>query len=373
MEMGNVLLIGDSGVGKSTLINAILEDENAAKTGKGYEGVNKEVKVYTENDYDTPFRLVDTIGFEPGRSSEIIKKLKKWIEKGEGKQYPINVIWFCVPGTSGKLFPKTIKDMLKVTEMFKTIPIIVVITKSYSRPEREENIALVKEAFNKYAKDPARLKKVIPVVAKPYIIDDENAIIAPPDGIEELITVTNQFLPEGVEASKKDVSAFILKRKRILAHSWVASCTASAGVIGGVPIPFSDAVLLVPLETTMLSGIAKIYNIKTDDDSSTFKKAIIDSGTVSVAAKALISAAKAIPGINVAISVLNTAIASVIVETLGELSIYAYEQVYLGKKSFKDIDWITTMIEKKFKELKIVEIIESILKKWGAGGAVKDK
>ena len=45
MERGNVLVIGNSGVGKSTLINAVLGEEKA-KTGWGTKGTTDELDIY---------------------------------------------------------------------------------------------------------------------------------------------------------------------------------------------------------------------------------------------------------------------------------------------------------------------------------------
>ena len=45
MNKGNVLVIGNSGVGKSTLINAVL-GEQVAKTSWGTEGTTIELKIY---------------------------------------------------------------------------------------------------------------------------------------------------------------------------------------------------------------------------------------------------------------------------------------------------------------------------------------
>lgn len=47
MSAGNVLVIGNSGVGKSTLVNAFLEeDEINAVTGRGNAGTTKSLKIY---------------------------------------------------------------------------------------------------------------------------------------------------------------------------------------------------------------------------------------------------------------------------------------------------------------------------------------
>ena len=136
MEKGNVLVIGNSGVGKSTLINAVLGEERAV-TGYGTAGTTKELTIYESE--EIPFRIIDTVGFEPSFIKEFaaIQAVKKWSKESakEGKEdTQINVIWFCVEGTSSKLFPKTIKDLSRATAMWPSVPVVVVITKSYSVP-----------------------------------------------------------------------------------------------------------------------------------------------------------------------------------------------------------------------------------------------
>ena len=54
MRKGNVLVIGNSGVGKSTLINAVLGEEKAI-TGWGSNGTTDHLEIY-END-EIPFRI----------------------------------------------------------------------------------------------------------------------------------------------------------------------------------------------------------------------------------------------------------------------------------------------------------------------------
>lgn len=360
---GNVLVIGNSGVGKSTLINAVL-GENKAVTGYGTVGTTKELAIYESN--EIPFRIIDTVGFEPTylKTQSAIHAVSKWSKKstkmGE-EDTRINVIWFCVDGTSRKLFPKAIKDLARATSLWPSVPIIVVITKSYSLPEREQNIEMVREAFATHKRCNQNLKEIVPVVAQAYVINDD--AYAEPFGITELIDETFSLLPEGIQASETDIANFKLNRKRALAHSVVGVATASAATVGAVPIPFPDAVILTPVEVAEVNALARIYGIGKDDAQKEFLNSIVSAGTVSAAAKAAINALKLIPGIRWGAAAINAVIAGSIVAALGEGAIYAFEQVYLGKKSVEDIDWVKKIMESKLSKQyveKVAEVIESL-------------
>ena len=170
---------------------------------------------------------------------------------------------------------------------------------------------------------------------------------AAPEGITELIDATHELLPEGIRAAESDVAAFKLGRRRAMAHSIVGVATVSGAVVGAVPIPIADAMILGPVEIAEINGLAQIYGINKDEKSKKFLNSIVEVGTVSLAAKTAISALKAIPGINIGASALNAIIAGIIIAALGEGSIYAFEQVYLGKKTTEDIDWVTKVLESK--------------------------
>ena len=270
MEKGNVLVIGNSGVGKSTLINAVL-GEKYALTGCGIEGTTKHLKIYESQ--EIPFRIIDTVGFEPSFMKEMaaINAVKKWSKDSSKKgktDNQINVIWFCVDGTSRKLFPKAIKDLTHATSMWPSIPVVVVITKSYAIPDRESNMLMVYDAFSSQKKYAKRLKKVIPVVAETYTLN-ENAY-APPEGITELIDTTNDLLPEGLKAAQHDIAAYKLNRKRALAHSVVGAATTSGIVVGAVPIPFPDAMILGTVEIAEVNALAMIYGIQPCGENSNY-------------------------------------------------------------------------------------------------------
>jgi len=362
MERGNVLVIGNSGVGKSTLINAVLGEEQA-KTGWGIKGTTEALEIH-ESD-NLPFRIIDTVGFEPTLIAEFkaTQAVRKWSKKSAKEGHTdtqINVIWFCVEGTSSKLFPKCIKALTRATSIWKSVPVIVVITKSYSIPDRENNINMVNSAFEKQSRVSDNLRKIIPVVASTFVLNDTS--FAAPEGIAELIEATNELMPEGIKAGTQDIATFKLKRMRVMAHGFVGATTSAGVVIGAVPIPIADALILAPLEIAMINGLAWIYDINKSDASKRFISSIVEVGTVGTVAKAAISSLKAIPGINLGASVINAIVAGSIVAALGQGSIYAFEQVFKGEKSIDDIDWVKKVMESKIAS-KLPTIITNIANK----------
>lgn len=367
MNKGNVLVIGNSGVGKSTLINAVL-GENVAKTGYGISGTTDALEIYESE--NIPFRVIDTIGFEPTflKEQKAINAVKKWSKnsaKAGREDNQINVIWFCVDGCARKLFSKAIQSLSRATAMWKSVPVVVVITKSYAIPERAENIEMVQNAFASQTKYSKNLKKIIPVVASIYRLND--TAYAAPEGITELIDATNELMPEGIKAGAHDIAEFKLTRKRSLAQGVIGVAATSAAVVGAVPIPIADALILAPLETVEINAIAKIYGVKNDEKSKIFFTTIVDVGTVSLAAKTVISALKTVP---IAGSVLNAITAGSIVIALGEGTAYAFEQVYLGKKTVEDIDWLTKVLESKLTS-ELVEKVKKLVKEMGENPDVK--
>lgn len=347
IEKPNVVVVGNSGVGKSTLINALLQSYEA-ETGTG-EAVTKNIRVH-ENDA-LGFRLIDTIGFEPGflNQNKAINALRKWSKdsiKNDEKEQQINLIWYCIDGTSRKMFKKNIDMLSRATSVWPSVPIIVVITKSYSKPERDENVRMVLRGFESNKKLSANLKAIIPVVASTYRIDEELNINVTPDGLGELLSETVKYLPEGLNASERDKKLFYLQQKKMMAHSVVGASTVAGVTVGLVPIPFPDGTILTPLEVGLIKSLSKIYELEYDKNTELFQT-IVNAGTAGIIAKSALNAIKAIPGLNIAGDVLNAIVAGTIVAGLGEGSIFVFEQIYTGQKSIQDIEWVKGILDSK--------------------------
>ena len=349
VHKGNVLVLGNSGVGKSTLINAVIGDD-IAKTSFGTRGTTEELAIYGSP--SVPFRVIDSIGFEPSpiKSLRAIHAVRKWSrlsaqESNENSR--INVIWYCVDGTAATLFPETIRNFSNSIAMWKSVPIIAVITKSYSQADRTRNIEMVRQAFRGQRVE-RNLRAIVPVVAQTFVINE--TAFAPPEGIADLIDATMRAMPEGMQGGAYDLMQFKLTRKRVLAQGLIGASVAAGATVGAVPIPIADSLVLSPLELAELNGLARLYGIDKREDAKQFLDSIVQVGTASVVAHSAISAIKAIPGINIAASVLNAIVAASIIAALGEGAVLAFEQVYTGQRSVRDIGWVQHLMEEQFGE-----------------------
>ena len=341
----NILVLGASGAGKSTLIKAISGTE--VVTGVG-EGNTQNIDVYESETW--PIRCIDTKGFEykiieQWKTIYQIKKFtKKQISSNNSKEdVGIDVVWYCVEGTSRRTFSHNIDLMNKAIQGWKDIPVFVVITKSYSEVDIPENIKAVQQAFEK-AKKKNNLRMIIPVVAEEYSINDD--VMVPPMGIDELCVETLKCLDEAKRINKANRNSMILKQKRYTAHGLVVGSTTSAAVIGAVPIPFPDSVILVPLETALTKAIFKIYGVKYSNDLVT---SIVGSTMITNIAKQVV---KHIPIVG---APANAIVGGVFVFALGEAVIVASEAIYSGKLDPTKIDETVKFIVNKIKENPILD------------------
>lgn len=213
-------------------------------------------------------------------------------------------------------------------------------------------------AFASKKKYRDRLNDIIPVVAEPYIIKE--GIYAAPEGITELIALTNNLMPEGFKAAEQDVINYNLIRKRALSQTVITVASLAGITVGGVSLPVADGVILAPTETLEIESIAKIWGIKKDKMHEELFNTILEVGTVGAAGKLIASGLKAVPGINIGAAVINAFIAGTVIFALGQGSSYIFEQIYTGKRSASDLDWVKSVIEKNITKSSMETLAEAI-------------
>ena len=202
----NILVLGSTGVGKSTLINSVLKlDEkspNAAKVGKGKPVTLGEPRSYI-SDKVKGLKLWDTQGID--KSGYDITKLKEsvvnLINNNANENNPDNFIhclWYCV---SAHRFETVERDFL--IELMKvyhdeTLPIIIAYTQCFS----EEIGESMSKEIKKICMEQNRNLEVIPVLAQDMNVGRKNnPTLVEKFGIDKLLESSFKKIEGAVQSA----------------------------------------------------------------------------------------------------------------------------------------------------------------------------
>ena len=335
----NVLLLGCSGVGKSTLIKA------AAGEKVRTADIDKASGITIYDSAIWPIRFIDTTGFNDNIVEQLktIRQIKRYTRKEFGVSAQndddcgIDAVWYCIDGVEKKQINYNIDMMNTATRDWKNVPIFVAVTKSYSDAEDAENVELVKKSFSKTRVKDLRL--TVPVVAECCRIGDETTV--EPKGVEELCTATVDCMSGSKEIREEVRTRMIREQKLYTANAIVGATTAAAVVVAAVPIPFPDSLILVPLEVGMTKGIFKAYKVNFSEELVT---ALVGSTVITSIAKSLL---KVIP---LAGAVLNAVVAGFIVTALGESVVLLADNMSRGSLGGDKIDDAVDFVTDKMKD-----------------------
>lgn len=252
----NLAVFGKTGVGKSTLVNAIF-GEDVAKVGIG-EPVTHGSHLYL--DKVGSLGIVDTQGLEIGTDDKkIIDELQKMINRTRKMPLSeqVHVAWYCVRGMDRR-FEDTEAEFVRALDELG-LPVIIVMTQV---PRNEMGFHPDAVALAELVRQ--RQLPVVPgspffTYAKADTFTGQRAY-----GLREVLDATFRVAPEGVHGALVAAQDIDLSRKASEAQKVIAAAASSAAASAAVPVPFSDAVMLVPIQLGMMAKIAQLYKIKFD-------------------------------------------------------------------------------------------------------------
>ena len=359
MNTMNIIVVGKSGVGKSTLINSVFR-ENLAETGIG-RPVTQTIRRISKQGF--PLTIYDTPGFELGKSqqdlvkNEVMKLIKDGLS-GKDVNTAIHCIWYCINVGSNRTFDDAELAWLRsFTEENRTtrVPVFIVLTQACPKKKAEEMRRLV-EAEN------LEVSKVIPVLAQDMDFDEE--YVAHAYGLDTLIAVMGEELPEELQDTLQNVQRVSLKSKKKRAQAAVAAAVTAAFGEGFAPVPFADAAMLIPTQITMIATITAIFGLDINKSILTsFVTSALGTGGATVLGRTVATnLLKLVPGAGtVAGGVISGATAGLITTALGEAYIALMEQLWLGQLAPEDLTGeegrlrLLSIFEKKSKKAELPE------------------
>lgn len=258
----NILIAGKTGVGKSTLINAVFREE-LARTGVGVPVTQHLQKISKEG---IPLVIYDTQGLELKRESQeqIRSEILDEIARPLRKQNPdemIHIAWYCINATSNRIESYEIEW---IRELSTHMPVIVVLTQAIGQQYFE--------LFHKIEEQHLPIEAIVPVLAKTYPIAPD--LVLPARGLQQLVDRTIELVPEALKTSFINAQKVDIKRKLDRANRAVLGYTTTAFTAGFTPVPFADATVLVPLQIGMIAHLTSIFGLSLD---KTFVASIISA------------------------------------------------------------------------------------------------
>ena len=316
----NILIAGRTGVGKSTLVNEIFQGR-LATTGQG-KPVTKETRRFTKE--GIPLAIYDTRGLELKEYQQIIDELVAFVGAKAGEpdvNRHVHIAWVCVSEDGRRVEEAEIELHQRLADF---MPVLGVITK-----------ARADEGFR------AEVQRLLPVAKNVVCVRalserfDDADLMLPPMGLEELVDATAELIPEAVLRAFAAAQKASLELKTKAAHKVVVAAAAAATAAGAVPIPFADAVLLVPIQVGMLAGISATFGIELSKAFlSTLVAALVGPAGATVLGRAVVfNLLKIIPGVGtVAGGAIAAAAAATLTTALGELYVAVLAKLFTASE-----------------------------------------
>ena len=241
----NLLMAGITGVGKSTLVNAVFS-QDLARTGHG-KPVTMGTREYSRPGF--PLTLFDTRGLETARYEETLQELQQLIVKRRGldeKQH-IHACWLCISEDSRRVQEAEIElaKLLHATG----VPVLVVITK-----------ARADQGFADVVRELIRTRGSARVRALREVLDDGHVL--EPFGLLELLEATMELIPEASRNALAAAQKVSLDMKVKRARAVVAGAAASAAATAAIPLPLSNLWTLAPVQLGMLAGVNATFGCR---------------------------------------------------------------------------------------------------------------
>lgn len=298
----NILILGISGAGKSSLINTVFGQEIAAVSN--VKPQTSGFKLYKGKDYNLTVNLIDSAGYEMNQGDTYYSGIKDVINNGIDDIKNIHVIWYCISISNERIEDMDI-NTLKYLFNEESIrnKVCVVFTKC---DQDDENSSKANNLRN-------IIKHELNLDINFFETSNNKEIKLE---LEKLVTWSaDQFGDEDLRNMFIGSQMSDINLKEEAAKKVIKKAAAAAGVAGATPIPIADAIVLVPIQVKMINEIIDIYGL--EKIISMNPQLAVELVMTQMGKTIVKSVVKLIPIIGQIAGVLNAAVASSLTYCLG--------------------------------------------------------
>ncbi|GAB3988977.1 GTP-binding protein [Actinoallomurus acanthiterrae] len=260
----NSIVFGDSGAGKTTLVNAIF-GMDLAETGIG-RPVTKHVQRYRRHDDDI-ITIYDNRGFEVGHDGldEMIAEMNRVVTESRigPREARIHAAWFVVNSQTSR-FLESHEAMVRAMHALD-LPVIMVLTHVARLGDDVDEGAL------RLARHIESLDLPLSAGGRVFLVNSVpmrqiGGPTIPEHGLRELLRATLAIAPEAARALKAgqrlDFSPQRRDAKKVIKN--FRYITAGAGATAAVPVPLTDVGGVTAAIAVMIAKISLCYGLPID-------------------------------------------------------------------------------------------------------------
>ena len=252
----NILVCGKTGVGKTSLIQAVTHAGTVPDDAIGHAGpTTKGFDVYPTEVAD----FIDCEGMEPGRtveeySSFIMGEVNKRLETGSAGKLVHN-IWYCIDGAGGRVLSADAKLIRTFSDK-----VLLVVTKSEIMRSMEQK---------------EMLSELLDLLPKERIVMVSSLKAT---GLEQLMRRALEMTSKAIDGADAEIAEYRARWKKYYrnmvsrwkdeagkeADEFIYWGTGRAAAIAAVPIPLADVGPLMLNEAYMIYRIGAAYGYAVD-------------------------------------------------------------------------------------------------------------
>lgn len=256
VEKVNLMIVGGTGVGKSSLLNTVFK-KDIARVGSGepitrgchkYSDENIPVNIFDTEGYEIKGSDIDNSNFQKNVISEIDR-----LEKMDLKDQ-IHVFWYCISVATHRITSYDIDNIKQLNR--RNVKLAIVFTQCDSDELDDNDEGVVSKEY----KDVLYREGIKNSVFETMCTQDENHL-----DLDKLIEWSAKELPSDqlkaafIGAQKSNIGLKDKEADRII----LALSSTVAASVGANPIPLSDSLIIMPQQIALAVKLSKIYGFNT--------------------------------------------------------------------------------------------------------------